>query len=305
MHIVREPDAAATLEFLRSELAAARNRRSHLVQLVAACSIRYTGRAASTLDQGERLVILKPDGTLLVHTSQKSKPVNWMPPGANTFSVALEDDHVVLVAERKKPHNETVKLTLLETRLLVALPLRDSEELVLRRTEGDLHRLFFEHPELIEAGIAFHRGEKQTRRGPVDLWGTDADGARVLVEVKRSKAGIAEATQLWRYVEMERTGRYANGDDTPEAGDVTASDDNGPSRPRIRGILVAPGISDKAQAMLREHELEFLGIDWDELLAHLDAPRAAGQATLATFEGAADAPGLVTERTQRTGKRRQ
>lgn len=308
MHIVRDPEADATLEFLKSELAAAKNRRGHLIQIVAACTIQYTGRAASTLDQGERLIILKPDGTLLVHTSQKSKPVNWMPPGANTFTVAKDEDAVVLVAERKKPHHETVRLTFTEIRLLVAIPLRDSEELVLRRTEGDMHRLFFEHPDLIEAGITFQRGEKQTRRGPVDLWGTDKTGTRVLVEVKRSKAGISEATQLWRYVEMERTGRYADGDSDLDAGPPEAPDDrvqraeDTSGRPKIRGILVSPGLSDKALAMLHEHGLEHVNISWDDLLAHLDAPRAAGQATLGTFADTEAA--LVREPTRRTGKKR-
>ena len=293
MHVVRAPDADATLSFLRTELAALRGRRGRLVEVVAACRVEYAGRAASTLDHGERLVVLKPDGTLLVHTGKSSKPVNWMPPGANEFSVAEEDGVVRLTATRRKPHNEVVKIDLLEVHLLLSVPLRDSEELVLRRTEGDLHRLFFERPELLEPGLLFHRGEKDTRRGPVDLWGTDGDGNRVLVEVKRSKAGVQEATQLWRYVEMEREDRHRNGR-------------NGNAAPtRVRGLLVSPGASDGALRMLKDHDLEHKAIDWDDLLAHLEAPRAAGQATLARFDAEDPAPALRTEPTQRTGKRRR
>ncbi len=296
MHVVRDPDAEATLAFLRTELAAVRNRRNHVVEIVASCTVDYQGRAASQLDTGERLILVKPDGTLLVHSSTKSKPVNWMPPGENGFTVAKEDDGVLLTALRKRPHEEAVRIRLRDVRLLVAVPLRDAEELVLRRTEGDLHRLFFEHPGLLEEGLVFQRGEKRTRRGPVDLWGTDARGHRVLAEVKRSKAGIAEATQLWRYVEMERTGRYADGDATKEAGAEGA-------RPTVRGLLIAPGFSAEAERMLADHGLEAVSIDWDRLLAHIEAPRAAGQATLGRFGDEAE-PQKAVEPTLRTGRKR-
>lgn len=314
MHIVREPDAEAAIGFLKNELASLKHRRGRLLQVLGGCTVDYQGRAASTLDSGERLVIVKPDGTLLVHTSLKAKPVNWMPPGNTEFAVDTEADRVVLTALRRKPHHEVVKIVFHDILLLQALPLRDSEELVLKRTEGDLHRLFFEHPELLEPGLVFHRGEKSTRRGPVDLWGTDGDGNRVLVEVKRSKGGISEATQLWRYVEMERTGRYADDkeatspddavvDDTPDAPPAAR---NG-NAPKIRGILACPGVSDKAKKMLADHGLEYRAIDWDDLLAHLETPRAAGQSTLGRFA----APGAeatlkdaVVEQTVRTGRKR-
>jgi endonuclease len=352
MHIVREPETEEAFAFLRTELLALRNRKGHMLQILGGCVVDYAGRAASTLDQGERLVLLKPDGTLLVHTATKSKPVNWMPPGANEMGVTMEDDRVVLTVVRSKPHKEVVKIRFLDIRLLLAVPLRDSEELVLRRTEGDLHRLFFENPALIEEGLVVYRGEKATRRGPLDLWGVDRNGHRVIVEVKRSKAGIAEATQLWRYVEMERNGRFdgeknghaavngngdgeAHGNETgndeahgngkgngkgkatgkatgkrktkgDDKGDdvVTAAPDtptNGPA-PKVRGILVCPGISSKAAQMLADHGLEHKDIDWDDLLAHLEAPRAAGQSTLSLFAGGSAQP--LVEKTVRTGKKR-
>ncbi|MBW3583667.1 MAG: DUF91 domain-containing protein [Euryarchaeota archaeon] len=319
MHILREPEPEAALAFLQSALAGLKEHRGRLVQVFANCTVDYQGRAASTLDQGERLIMLKPDGTLLVHTGEKSKPVNWMPPGENRFSVAEKDGRIELTALRRKPHEEVVRIFLHDVRLLLSVPMRDAQELVLRRTEGDLHALFYAHPELIEPGLVFHRGEKDTRRGPVDLWGTDKEGHRVLVEVKRSKGGISEATQLWRYVEMERNGRYAVEGDVMEgtanvavatrsgkngSGKTGANGQNGKTSPKVRGILACPGISDKAQKMLSDHGLEHVAIDWDDLLQHLDAPRAAGQATLGRFGGDGLKDG-DKERTVRTGRRRK
>jgi hypothetical protein len=55
--------------------------RAEMVTVFGRCTVEYEGRAASTLGPGERLVMLKPDGTVLVHTDEGQKPVNWQPPG--------------------------------------------------------------------------------------------------------------------------------------------------------------------------------------------------------------------------------
>src|SRR5690349_3757788 len=102
MQILREPDRDAALQFLAGELQGLAQRRGHLVTAVGECEVAYQGRATSTLSRGERLILLKPDGTLLVHTPEKAKPVNWQPPGA-AFSVANEEGNVVLTSHRTKP----------------------------------------------------------------------------------------------------------------------------------------------------------------------------------------------------------
>ncbi|HEX2066901.1 MAG TPA: endonuclease NucS, partial [Candidatus Thermoplasmatota archaeon] len=124
MQVLRDPDPAAALAFLQAELAGLAQRRGHLVQAIGECEVRYQGRARSDLHRGERLVLLKPDGTLLVHTAEKAKPVNWQPPGA-AFSVGMEDGRVVLTSHRTKPE-ELVKVTFHAVALLMAAPLRDA-----------------------------------------------------------------------------------------------------------------------------------------------------------------------------------
>ncbi len=261
MQVVRDPDPEVAHDFLAGELAGLAARRGHLVQVVADCQIEYQGRARSMLHRGERLLMLKPDGTFLVHTAQKAKPVNWQPPGAD-FHVAFEDDLLVLTAYRRKPE-ELVRVTFHEISLLQSIPLRDGAALALVGSEDDLQQLLFEHPSLVEEGFVPRRRERDSKRGFYDLDGDDAAGRRVVVEVKRSTAGVKEAQQLWRYVEPVRAG--------------AASPD------RVRGILVAPRVAEKARSLLGDHQLEWKELDWNEILPQVEAMRRSGQVSLGRF----------------------
>src|SRR5687767_6150726 len=149
--------------------------------------------------------MFKPDGTLLVHTSTKLTPDNWQPPRC-TFSGGREDGKIVLVACREKP-KETVRIVPEDVQLVVSMALDDGEALDLVGSEDDLQAFLAQRPHLVEAGFKFWRRERASGRGPMDLYGEDAEGRRVVVEVKRRAAGVKEADQLRRYVERERTAR--------------------------------------------------------------------------------------------------
>ena len=142
MQVLRDPDRETALRFLQEELAGLAQRRGRLVQAVGECEVRYQGRARSLMGRGERLVLLKPDGTLLIHTASKAKPVNWQPPGAS-FSVAIEGGRLVLTSHRLKPE-ELVQVTFERVAMLVSVPLRDEAELSLLGSEDDLQQLLFQ-----------------------------------------------------------------------------------------------------------------------------------------------------------------
>jgi hypothetical protein len=80
-------------------------KREGMLTLVGECEVEYDGRAASHLPLGERLVILKPDGTLLVHRDEQRKPVNWQPPGS-THTARLDGDRLIVESVRTSPHEE-------------------------------------------------------------------------------------------------------------------------------------------------------------------------------------------------------
>lgn len=259
MQIVRDPDAATALQFFQSELAGLANHSGRLIQAVGDCQVHYQGRARSLLNRGERLLLLKPDGTFLIHTAEKAKPVNWQPPGAS-FSAALDDAGcVVLTSHRMKPE-EMVRVTFTSISLLCSVPLRDAAELALVGSEDDLQALLFDHPELVEPGFVARRRERDTDRGYYDLDGDDAKGRRLVIEVKRGTAGVSEAQQLWRYVEELRR-----------------------TNTTTRGMLIAPTIAPKARNLLGDHGLEWKEVDWDVLLPKVEAMRRGGQASLGKF----------------------
>ena len=258
MQVLRDPDPQAALAFLQNELQGLANREGRMLQAVGDCQIHYQGRARSLLNRGERLLLLKPDGTFLVHTAEKAKPVNWQPPGA-TFSVSLFDGNVVLTSYRARPE-EIVRVTFHAIRLLLAVPLQDRAELALLGSEDDLQKLLFEAPELVEPGFRPMRRERDSARGFYDLDGHDGNGKRLIVEVKRTTAGVKEAQQLWRYVERLRR-----------------------NDPGVRGLLIAPNVAEKARSLLREQQLDWKELDWDEVLPKVEAMRRGGQASLVRF----------------------
>ncbi|HLF16930.1 MAG TPA: endonuclease NucS [Candidatus Thermoplasmatota archaeon] len=258
MQVVRDPEPAAALAFLQGELKALHEGRGRLIEVVGECQVEYKGRARSHLSRGERLVLVKPDGTLLIHSAAKAKPVNWQPPGA-TFQAAMEEGRVVLTAYRAKPE-ELVRIAFHAVRLLAAVPLRDGADLALLGSEDDLQALLFERPDLVEPGFRPRRRERDATHGTWDLDGDDAKGRRLVVEVKRATAGVGDAQQLWRYVEDLRK-----------------------TNPAARGLLVAPKVAPKARKLLADHALEWRELDLESLLPQVEAMRRGGQASLGTF----------------------
>ncbi len=257
MRIVRDPEPDVACDFLRDELQGLDNKEGRVVQMVGDCEVHYQGRARSQLHRGERLIILKPDGTLLIHTAAKAKPVNWQPPGAQ-FHTGLEDGLATLTAYRAKPE-ELVKVIFHGVAFAQSFPLRDAAELALVGSEDDLQRLLFANPDLVEDGFVPRRRERDSKRGFYDIDGDDAQGTRLIVELKRTTAGVKEAQQLWRYVEPLRNGK------------------------RVRGILVAPRVADKARALLADHDLEWKELDWDDILPRVERMRRTGQVGLSKF----------------------
>jgi RecB family endonuclease NucS len=211
-----------------------------MVTIVGHCEVEYEGRASSYLALGDRLVILKPDGTLLVHTDSKRKPVNWQPPGC-THRVALDNEHEqVCVHSLRSSPAEQVEITFESIAQLSTFELADEHALALEGTEEDLRQRIFAEPELIETGFHPLIRERDTAAGPVDIYGTDREDKPVIVELKRRRVGPDAVGQLKRYVDA--VSRDLPMGTTP------------------RGILVAPSITDRAEQLLRSEGLESISL---------------------------------------------
>lgn len=209
-----------------------------LLSIVGRCTVKYDGRAQSTLGLGDRLVVCKPDGTLLVHQPTGRKPVNWQPPGG-THETALVDDDV-LVRSRREPPVEVVEIRFKEVVHVAAYALSDEQDLMLTGSEENLRQRILESPALIEDGFQPLALEHETSAGPVDIYGRDSDDTPVIVELKRRRVGPDAVGQLVRYVRAAER----------ERADKT-----------VRGILVAPALTERATDELARHDHEFVALE--------------------------------------------
>ena len=167
----------------------------------------YAGRLSAHLPLATRLLVLKGDGSVLVHSDALSyKPLNWMSPPA-TFSVDQVDDE-----RRDAGVTEIWRVTHAKTADLLVISiheiLHDSTHdlgvdpgLQKDGVEADLQRLLAEQIELLGEGFTLVRREYMTAIGPIDILARDAEGASVAVEIKR-RGDIDGVEQLTRYLEL-------------------------------------------------------------------------------------------------------
>jgi endonuclease len=173
--------------------------------IVSRCSVRYTGRLATTLPEGVRLLMIKADGTFMVwsdHGSQSVKPLNWMTPP----TVIEESPGMIVVRKRAGSTQERLEIALDEVLSDVTheMGAPDADmSLAKDGVEADLQELLAEQPQWCGEGFRLVRREWPTDIGPVDLMCRDADDGWVAVEIKRV-AGIEAVEQLSRYLERIR-----------------------------------------------------------------------------------------------------
>ncbi|MFD1587668.1 endonuclease NucS [Halorientalis brevis] len=213
--------------------------RGDLVTIFGHCTVEYDGRASSHLGPGDRLVVCKPDGTTLVHTDEGHQPVNWQPPGC-TQDARLRDGQFELHSVRSTPEEELL-VTFEELFQVTAYNLTDERELALVGTESDLRDRILDEPALLEPGFSPLATERETSAGAVDIFGEDERGRRVVVELKRRRVGPDAVGQLTRYVDALQRDLHADAE--------------------VRGILVAPSVTDRARELLAEKGLEFVALE--------------------------------------------
>jgi RecB family endonuclease NucS len=167
--------------------------------IVAECEIDYDGRASSSLSTGERVIIIKNDNSVLVHTENKLKPINYM---ATSDIIEFYPNVVkfdTIFATRRKPHHEVISIYIRRMINDIKLELSDSEDFTLSGSERDLQIYLMENPGMIEEGFEVLAIEFPTPAGAIDIFGQDARGIPTIVEIKRVKGSQAAAGQLKRY----------------------------------------------------------------------------------------------------------
>ncbi|MBV8599515.1 MAG: endonuclease NucS [Actinobacteria bacterium] len=171
--------------------------------LVARCEVTYTGRLNAYLPESTRLLMLKADGSVLVHADAGGyKPLNWMTPP----TVVEEGDDVIVVRKRAGKSEDRLEIRLHEVLSDVEHEMGEAAALEKDGVERDLQEALAARPDTLAAGLRLDRREWPTDLGPVDLMCRDEDGGWVAVEIKRV-ATIDAVEQLTRYLDCIRVDR--------------------------------------------------------------------------------------------------
>ncbi|WP_067196204.1 endonuclease NucS [Microbacterium sp. XT11] len=175
--------------------------------VIARCSVDYSGRLNAHLPLATRLILLKADGSVLIHSDALSyKPLNWMqPPCSITVEEASEDAAAAGVREcwrvAHSKNGDALLINIFEVLHDSSHDLGVDPGLQKDGVEADLQRLLAEQVELVGEGVSLVRREYPTAIGPVDLLVRDPAGGTIAVEVKR-RGDIDGVEQLTRYLEL-------------------------------------------------------------------------------------------------------
>src|SRR6266705_5626104 len=150
------------LDQARSELVKALEARM-MVTMVANCTISYSGRTGSDIGEGERLIVLKGDGCVLVHRGRDYQPVNWQPSGC-VFQTRIESGRLIIKAVRPSPL-ETLTMIVSRVEFLGTFLLEDKAEFILHSSEEEMQKAILAQPSLIEPGLHIIDHEKRVAPG--------------------------------------------------------------------------------------------------------------------------------------------
>jgi len=219
--------------------------------VVARCSVDYVGRLTAHLDPAVRLLMVKADGSVLVHADGGTyKPLNWMSPPCR-----LSEQDGRWTVENKA--GERLVITLDEVLHDSSHDLGADPGLVKDGVEAHLQALLAEHVATLGEGWTLVRREYPTPIGPVDLMcrdggptievagpsGAPGRAGFVAVEVKR-RASIDAVEQLTRYLD------YLNRD---------------PLLSPVTGVLAAQSIAPQARTLAGTRGIRCVVLDYDLL----------------------------------------
>jgi len=224
-----KPDLRKAALLIRDALAKKRG-----LIAIGKCCVEYKGRAFSILEQGQRIVIAKCDGSMLVHRPIGYEPVNWQPPGSRIHVRVDAKSSLVLRAIRSHPR-EILDVLFDRIDALVSCNLIDEGQFYLHVTEVQMREALLCRPGLIEEGLRIISYERKIEPGFIDVYARDKEGRLVVVEIKRNPAGKSAVLQLRRYLDAI----------SRESG-VAA-----------RGIIASPSLKRGSQTLLAALRLEF------------------------------------------------
>ena len=204
--------------------------------LVARCEVTYSGRLDAFLPEAVRLLLLKSDGSVLVHADSGGyKPLNWMTPP----TVIEEGDGLIVVRKRAGRSEDRLEIRIVEMLSDLDVPMDELAGLEKDGVEAHLQEALAASPVWLEPELRLDRREWMTEIGPVDLMCRDCEDGWVAVEIKR--VGTIEAVeQLTRYLGFIRAD---------------------PAKAACRGLLAAQAFKPQAVTLAESRGIRCVEVD--------------------------------------------
>jgi RecB family endonuclease NucS len=205
--------------------------------VIARCSADYAGRLSAHLPLATRLIMIKADGSVLVHSDGGSyKPLNWMSPPCR---LTEEEGRWVVTGKSGETLTIDLKAVLSDS----SWDLGVDPGLVKDGVESHLQELLAAQLGVLGEGWRLVRREYPTAIGPVDIMCRDAAGGAVAIEIKR-RGEIDGVEQLTRYLEL------LNRD---------------PLLAPVRGIFAAQEIRPQARVLAEDRGISCLILDYEAM----------------------------------------
>ncbi len=204
--------------------------------IVARCEVRYTGRLDALLPEALRLIMIKSDGSVMVHADHGGfKPSNWMTPPV----VTEESEGQIVVRKFAGTAEDRLDIRIVEVLSDVTHDMGEAAALEKDGVEAHLQELLADQPHWCGEGFRLVRREWPTDIGPVDLMCRDEEDRWIAVEIKRV-ATIDAVEQLTRYLDRIR---------------------RDPAMEACRGVLAAQEIKPQARVLAEARGIVCVEVD--------------------------------------------
>ncbi len=223
-----------------------------MIIIAAKCSSLFDGRIKSEVGESDRILIIKKDGSILLHGSEGTKPEQWQKKKLGPIKFIQRNNNIIMESYRPRT-DESFFITLSKIHKALIYNAHSSleEKSSVVGDEKDFVDFLVQNPKAIEEGLVILERERNLDLGFIDIIARDKNGLLVIVEVKKQNATPADAYQLERYVKdyRERMGKES-----------------------IRGILVANNFPVKIKQYLKAQGLEACKIPWQKIFPTVKRP---------------------------------
>jgi RecB family endonuclease NucS len=201
------------------------------------CEITYSGRAEAYLGRGDRTILIKQDGGVIVHQPDGSSAINYMRPASTIYFEKTEQHAIMHIAN---PDKSFLDIEIFRVYDAATRKLEDGAKQDLAGNERDMSDYIRDNPTTISPDFKPVSREEQTDVGFIDVFGHDKKGNLVVVECKRITASLSAVDQLRRYVER--------------VVQIKGTE-------KVKGVLAAPSITPNALEMLKTYKYAYAKVE--------------------------------------------